>query len=547
MALGAWDPVFACSSAKKATRSHITTPVSLFPLSLTGPFILNACEYNTGQDSMNALETNATNLGLEERVVRHNTYENLISTVRSNPSGQLILMLSTPPGAVVDDVIQCLLPHVPADSVLLDFGNEHYQNTERRQQDLASRGIHYLGCGVSGGYQSARSGPSFSPGGDPAALAKVMPMLRDLAAKDGKGQPCVNAIGPGSSGHYFKMIHNGIEQGMMSVLAEVWFVLVRGLGLSSEEVAGVFRSWNTEGPLRDCFLIDIGADIVAQRYGWGDVGVLETVRDKVVQDVEESEGTGIWTCQEAISLHEPAATILAAHLLRCASADASRRAAVAKAASAISDGGDNTLLPKPARIRGVSSVQFINSLRSATYFCFLSCFAQGLNMLQAANRQYCWRIDFRSALQVWRGGCIIRADHVVDVLDGVYEARRGRREKNPGDKGKGGDSGNEEVGPQEEDLFASHEVATELLRNFTAAREVVLRAVEADMIVPALSQSLEHFKYAGSTSLPTQFMEAQLDYFGKHMYDTWDDPPGRPRTGSHHYEWKPATGRLDKS
>lgn len=141
-------------------------------------------------------------------------------------------------------------------------------------------------------------------------------------------------------------------------------------------------------------------------------------------------------------------------------------------------------------------------------------------MLHAANRQYCWRIDFRSVLQVWPGRRIIRADHIVDVLDGVYAARCGRREQHPGYQGKGDDNDNENVGPQDEDLFASHEVATELLRYFTAAREMVLRAVEADMIVPALCQSLEHFKYAGSTWLPTQFMEAQLDYFGKHMYDT---------------------------
>lgn len=467
---------------------------------------------------MNDLETNAKTLGLDERVRRQDSYESLITNVRDGLNSTPIFMLSLPHGNVVDEVIEILRTHLSKGAIILDFGNEHYKSTERRERDLKPQGIHYVGCGISGGYQSARAGPSFSPGGDPAILELVMPLLRHLAAKDNRGMPCTTQIGPGGSGHYFKMIHNGIEQGMMSILAEAWFLLAHGLGLSFQDVATVFRSWNEEGPLRSCFLVGIGSDVAKAQYHYGD-SVLATVRDKVVQDVDESEGTGVWTCQEAVSLHVPATTILAAHLFRCASADAARRAAVCKV---MATGGD---LPQPNRINGVDQHAFIDALRSTTYFGFLSCFAQGLSVLRERDCERGWNINYRSVLQTWRGGCIIQADHVLDILEKMYSSNEA----------------------DIDNIYANPDVAMELLQCASSTKQVVLRAVEADLPIPAISQSLEHFKYIGSTQLPTQFMEAELDYFGKHMYDTWHEPPGGPKKGSHHYEWKPATGRLDKN
>lgn len=407
-----------------------------------------------------------------------------------------------------------LEPYLNKGDVIIDCSNEHWQNTERRQRKLDPKGIHYVGCGVSGGYQSARHGPSCSPGGSEEALKQVMPFLKQIAAKDLKGRSCTNPVGPGGSGHYVKMVHNGIEQGMMSVIAEVWYILTKGLGLDYAEVADIFESWNKSGPLHDCFLVDIGVSICRTKNDKGEY-VLDHVRDKVVQDVDETEGTGYWTCEQAVDKHVPAASILAAHLFRCASADAARRISVQKSFN----GG-----VKPQRINNVSKEDFIKDLQMSTYICFLMCFAQGLHIIKKMDRQEGWKIKYAEIMQLWRGGCIIQADHITDLLERMYQ-----RDDHDDD-----------------DILSNKEVGDEMSKNFPALKAVVLKSIEADLVVPAISASLEFFKYSSSTDLPTQFMEAELDYFGAHMFDLKEGPPGKPQTGEHHFEWKPAKGIFDQ-
>lgn len=440
-------------------------------------------------------------------------YKELCQSLSPNNEAKHFVF-SIPHGDVGDKTVDGLEPYLNKGDVIIDCSNEHWQNTERRQKRLDPKGIHYVGCGVSGGYQSARHGPSCSPGGSEEALKKVMPFLKQIAAKDLKGRSCTNPVGPGGSGHYVKMVHNGIEQGMMSVIAEVWYILTTGLGLSYAEVADIFEAWNKSGPLHDCFLVDIGAGICRTKNDKGEY-VLEHVRDKVVQDVDETEGTGYWTCGQAVEKHVPAASILAAHLFRCASADAARRISVQKSFS----GG-----VKPQAIKVESKEDFIKDLQMSTYICFLMCFAQGMHIIKKMDKQEGWKIKYADVMQLWRGGCIIQADHIVDLLERMYE-----RDDHDDD-----------------DILSNKEVGDELSKNFPALKRVVLKGIEADMVIPAISASLEFYKYSSSTNLPTQFMEAELDYFGAHMFDLKEAPPGKPQTGEHHFEWKPAKGIFEK-
>ena len=394
----------------------------------------------------------------------------------------------------------------------MDAGNEHWQNTERRQGKCITRGIRYIGIGVSGGYQAARAGPSICPGGDDESLDMVMPLLRMVAAKDPRGNPCVGKVGTGGSGHYVKMIHNGIEHGMMSAIAEAWQIMDVGLEMSYEEIGNTLEQWDKEGQLRGTFLISIGAEICKKRHASGKK-VLSEVEDKVVQDVTGEEGTGIWSNEEAIAHHIPAPTLAIAHDLRLASSDRSQRIRAKKTM-----GGEFS--PQKLDLRPEEKQKFVEQLRVATYISCLASYIQGINVIEQADRDNKWNIDYSAVLQIWRAGCIIRADHMADVLQPIFDNYKRKDTMN---------------------LLFESAVAEELRDGLPSLRNVVTKAIQGDHIVPALGASLEYIKYQTNTHLPTQFYEAELDYFGKHMYDKkGESGTGAPTEGKHHYEWHPA-------
>lgn len=464
----------------------------------------------TDEDNVKKLLDMASKIKLDSKIKVHKDYKELCEAVES-PDASKYFVFSIPHGPPGDKSVEGLKPYLKKGDVIMDASNEYWKNTERRQKGLDPEGIHYIGMGVSGGYQSARHGPSISPGGSEEGLKKVMPFLRQVAAKDKSGKPCTVPVGRGGSGHYVKMVHNGIEQGLMSILCEAWGIMINGFGMSYEEIAEVFEKWNKDGPLSIDFLDNIGVDINRIKDGHGDY-VLGQIRDKVVQDVDESEGTGFWTCEEIARLHIPAPIITSAHLFRCGSADAAARAAVSKA---VNTG------PRPTKFdTGTDRSSSLELLRDATYASFLMAFCQGLHLINAASKDFDWDIQFASLLQLWRGGCIIQSDYIVDLLEKVYK----------------------EKDVQKNNLLSSPIIAKELTKVYPGLKKIVSKGVETDQYIPAISAALEFYKYTCGTDLPTQFMEAELDYFGAHNYSLKSEPLGKPEKGPHHFEWKRAEG-----
>lgn len=429
-----------------------------------------------------------------------------------------VFVWSLPHGFVGDTVLDGLMPSLRKDDIIIDCANENWQNTERRIAKSAPKGIRYVGCGVSGGYQAARRGPSMCPGTDTSTFDIVLPLLQKVAAKAPDGTPCVARIGTGGAGHYCKMIHNGIEHGMMSAICETWSLMTKGLDLSQDEIGDIFAQWNKSGELQGTFLIRIGAEICKTKNEKGE-RVLDTVEDKVVQDVCGEEGTGIWSNTQAVDLHIPAPTLTTAHYLRLASADLHQRRVVNK-----TFGGD---FP-PQALKSIKDKKaFLEDLRLATYGACLASYCQGMNIIATADKENHFNIDYHSLIQIWRAGCIIQADYISSKLllphyktYSSVSAISNHQEMNP---------------------LSVPAVAADLKKTFAPLKRVILAATENDHVAPALSSTLEYLKMMTSVDLPTSFQEAELDYFGRHMFDIkGKDEEGLPTIGKHHYEWKAA-------
>ncbi|KAH7066080.1 6-phosphogluconate dehydrogenase [Paraphoma chrysanthemicola] len=479
------------------------------------------------EEAMDAVIAKAEKSGYTGKLKKHTDYDSLCKSL-STPH---LLVFSLPHGGVGDKVVEGLLPYLSRDDIILDCGNEHFANTERRQAKVKDTGIRYIGCGVSGGYQAARAGPSMCPGGDEFALKEVLPLLQKVAAKDKNGEACVGIVGKGGSGHYVKMVHNGIEHGMMSAICEAWGIM-RKMGMGYEEIGDVFSAWNSAGELKGTFLVSIGSDLSHKREPGSDSSAAKTssseqhplviseVLDKVVQDVTGEEGTGIWSNTEAIELHVPAFTLNIAHAFRLASAFRGDRERANKAL----DGG----FP-PSELTIQDKNAFIEDVRQATYASCLASFIQGFNIIARADQQHKWGIDYSQVWQIWRAGCIIQADYISDeLLAPILKSK-----------------------PSSDDLNLnfSPRVAQDIRKCFPALRRVVAKAVETDQVIPAISATLEYFKVASGTDLPTSFYEAELDYFGSHMFDKKGDTDKqvkKPMEGKHHFEWKPARSQKEE-
>ena len=397
------------------------------------------------------------------------------------------IMLMVKAGEPVDRVIAQLAPLLDQGDLIIDGGNSFYKDTERRVLTLAEEGIRFIGTGVSGGELGALWGPSIMPGGQAEAYRMVEPILMAISAKV-EGEPCVTYIGPRGSGHYVKMVHNGIEYGDMQLIVEAYDIMHRALSLSADELHDIFGDWN-EGELQS-YLIEITRDIFAKIDDETGRPLIDLILDEAQQ-----KGTGKWTSQEALDIGAPLQTINAAVESRIISAYKAERVAASKALKGpeISYSGD----------RG----QLIRDMRQALYAAKICSYAQGMALLRAVSKEYGYGLRLSAIARIWRGGCIIRARFLDDIA-AAYERD-----------------------PDLANLLLDPYFGTALADGQAGLRRVVQTAVSLGIPCLALSASLGYYDAYRTERLPANLIQAQRDYFGAHTYRRID------REGIFHTEW----------
>ncbi|MDR1918594.1 MAG: decarboxylating NADP(+)-dependent phosphogluconate dehydrogenase [Tannerellaceae bacterium] len=398
------------------------------------------------------------------------------------------VMMLVKAGQAVDDFIEQIIPHLEPGDVIIDGGNTHFPDTIRRTAYVESKGLLYIGTGVSGGEEGALNGPSMMPGGSRAAWDLVKPVFQSICAK-ADGAPCCEWVGENGAGHFVKMVHNGIEYGDMQLICEVYQIMKDLLGMSAAEMYEVFREWN-EGELNS-YLIEITRDILAYRNEAG-----ETVVDKIL-DTAGQKGTGKWTGVAALDLGVPLTLIGESVFARCLSAQKAERVEAAKQ------------LAGPAIAFTGNRADFINDLKNALYASKIVSYAQGYLLMREAAKEYGWNLNYGGIALMWRGGCIIRS---------VF------------------------LGKIKEAFDRQPELANLLLDPFfrekvTAAqdswRKVVSTAIVNGIPVPSMSAGLTYFDGYRTERLPANLLQAQRDYFGAHTYERID----RPRGEFFHTNW----------
>ncbi len=400
---------------------------------------------------------------------------------------RIIMMVKA--GRPVDDTIAGLEPYLEAGDILIDAGNEFFTETERRGKALEKKGVHYVGMGVSGGEEGARRGPSMMPGGPRAAYDALAPMLTKVAAQVDDG-PCVDYMGEGGSGHYVKMVHNGIEYGDMQLIAECYDVLRTLGGLSVSELVEVFSEWN-RGDLQS-FLIEITATVLKKKDDLTGQPLVD-----VILDATGMKGTGKWTVQQAAELASPLPTIASSLEARMLSAQKQERVAASKIL-----GG-----PQPAPIANVDKKQLIEDVRHALYASKICSYAQGMNLLSTAGRAYAWNLELGRIARIWKGGCIIRAKF-LDRIKQAYDRDAALV-----------------------NLLVDGEFAKELAERQTGWRRVLSLAIGAGLPMPTMTASLAYYDGYRRERLPASLTQAQRDFFGAHTYQRVD------REGTFHTDW----------
>mgnify|MGYP001048888664 CR=1 FL=1 len=406
------------------------------------------------------------------------------------------VMLMVRAGEPVDALIEKLIPHLQQGDIIIDGGNSNYQDTMRRTAYVESKGLRYIGTGVSGGEEGARHGPSLMPGGTPAAWPYVKPIFQAIAAKVADGTPCCDWVGENGAGHYVKMVHNGIEYGDMELISEAYFLMKRALGIGEEEMHQVFAQWN-EGKLNS-YLIEITRDIMAFNDEDG-----EPLLRKIL-DTAGQKGTGKWTAVSALEMGIPLSLITEAVLARFLSALKEDRVAASKVLSG----------PAP-RFEGERQA-FVDDLSEALYAAKIISYAQGYMLFRAAAAEYGWNLNYGGIALMWRGGCIIRAAFLDKIKD-AYD--RDPDLANP--------------------LLAPY-FREQIDRAQGAWRRVVAAAVTLGIPVPAMSSALAFYDGYRQERLPANLLQAQRDYFGAHTYERVD----RPRGEFFHTDWTGTGGAV---
>ncbi len=414
-----------------------------------------------------------------------------------------LVMTLVKAGPAVDDLIEQLLPHLEPGDVIIDGGNEHYTNTERRTGYVESKGLKFIGTGVSGGEEGALKGPSLMPGGSPEAWPLIKPIFQSISAKVGPNEdiPCCEWVGPRGAGHYVKMVHNGIEYGDMQLICEAYHILREVAGLSNDELYEVFAQWN-EGELQS-YLIEITRDIfsVKDDQPGGDGHLV----DKIM-DTAGAKGTGKWMSQLALDLGVPSTLVTTAVYARGLSAVKQARVRASKVLSGPKP-TDNASFEKPIADLIRDKAAFIEAVRRALYASKICSYAQGFVQLQAASQEHDWGLNYGDCALLWRGGCIIRAQ----FLDRIKEAF--------------------DQQPNLENLLLYPYFTKIIHQNQAAWRAVIIAATALGVPTPAFSAALGYYDSYRRERLPANLLQAQRDYFGAHTYQRVD------REGTFHSEW----------
>jgi len=393
---------------------------------------------------------------------------------------KIILMVRA--GDPVDHFIEQLLPYLEPGDIIMDGGNSRFTDTNRRYRDLTQKEIRYVGCGISGGEEGARHGPSIMPGGNESAWPEIRPILQAIAAKV-DGEPCCQWVGPAGSGHYVKMVHNGIEYGDMQLISEAYHLIREGLGLPIDEIQSIFQQWN-QGVL-DSYLIEITANILGMKDQDG-----SPLLDKIL-DTAGQKGTGKWTGINAMELGVPLSLIAEAVFARFLSALKQEReqASTQYAPPASSFDGDLDVI--------------IKAIHDALYASKIISYAQGYMLMREAATVYGWELNYGAIALMWRGGCIIRSRFLGDIKQAFS--------KNPGLKNLLMD-----------DFFIQAIKAAE-----PGWRKASILGIELGIPLPTFSSALAFFDAYRTESLPANLLQAQRDYFGAHTYERIDQPRGQ--------------------
>jgi 6-phosphogluconate dehydrogenase len=429
-----------------------------------------------------------------KKFVGCHSIEELVAAVKTPRK----IMMMVKAGQPVDDLIEQLLPHLSPGDVLIDGGNEHYTNTERRTKYVESKGLLYIGTGVSGGEEGALKGPSLMPGGSENAWPLVKPILQAIAAKVGPKNdiPCCDWVGPRGAGHYVKMVHNGIEYGDMQLICEAYLMLKEAAGLSNDELYDVFDTWN-RGEL-ESYLIEITRDIFSVKDDSSDgEGYLV---DKIL-DVAGAKGTGKWMSQLALDLGVPSTMVTEAVYARGLSALKQARVNASKVLKG------PTVATSGVKIGDKKA--FIDSVQHALYASKICSYAQGFVQLQAAAKEHEWPLKYGDIALLWRGGCIIRAAFLQRIKE-AFDAK-----------------------PNLENLLLAPYFTEATAKAQSAWRQVVVTATQMGLPVIEFSNALNYYDSYRRATLPANLLQAQRDYFGAHTYQRID----KPLDQKFHTEW----------
>ncbi len=407
------------------------------------------------------------------------------------------IMMMVKAGKPVDDLIDQLMPLLDQGDILIDGGNSHFPDSIRRTAYVEEKGLLFIGTGVSGGEEGALRGPSIMPGGSHKAWPHVKPIFQSIAAKVKDGSPCCEWVGDNGAGHFVKMVHNGIEYGDMQMIAESYAIMQLVLGMTPDQMQGVFSNWN-KGEL-DSYLISITADIMGKKDEETGKPMLDVILDTAGQ-----KGTGRWTSLEALNLGVPAPTVVEAVLARAMSAIKEERVAASK------------ILHGPAAKFSGNKEEFIDMIRQALYASKICSYSQGFQLMREAAREYDWDLKYGEIALMWREGCIIRAQFLGKIKEAF--------DKNP----------------KLQNLLLDNYFKNAIEKSQQAWRKVVATAIEWGIPVPAFSSALAYYDGYRSARVSANLLQAQRDYFGAHMYERVDKSRGE----FFHTNW---TGRGGKT